>query len=162
VLPTLKPFKINPFENIVSLSLYLANAMTSAPRPYKAGPLTIALYSSNLRGYASGDSDYAADTQSDDSDSSFNCNSSVSGDEEIIAEARAAEAGTSEAGTSEAGTAEVGTAEAGTANPEERGNDKEAADEEVEPCGSDKWCECSFYVFYVTHGVFKAGHFADR
>ena len=112
--------------------------MTSAPRPYKAGPLTIALFSSNLRGYASGDSDYAADTQSDDSDSSFDCNSSVYGDEEIIAEARAAEAG-----TSEAGTAEVGTAEAGTANPEDRGNDKEAADEEVELCGSEKWYACS-------------------
>ena len=38
---------------------------------------------------------------------------------------------------------EVDTAEAGTANPEERGNDKEAADEEVEPCGSEKWYVCS-------------------
>ena len=130
--------------------------MISAPQPYKVGPLTIALFSSNLWGYASGDSDYAADTQSDDSDSSFDCNSNASGDENIITEALAAEAG-----TAETGTAEVGTAEASTANSEERSDDKEAADEEEEPCGSDNWCACSLYAFYVTHGVFKAGHFAD-
>ena len=123
MLPTLKPFKINPFENIVSLSLYLANIMTSVPQLHKVGPLSIALFSSDLRGDASGDLDYAADTHSDDSNTSSDCDSNVSGDENIIAEARAAEAG--------------------TANSEERSDDREAADEVEEPCGSEKWYACS-------------------
>ena len=97
--------------------------MTSVLQPHKVGPLTITLFSSNLWGDASDDSDYAANTHSDNSDTSSNCNSNVSGDENIINEAHAAEAG--------------------TANSEEHSDDREAADEEEEPCGSDKWYACS-------------------
>ena len=47
----------------------------------------------------------------------------MSGDENIIAEARAAKAG--------------------TANSEECSDDREAADEVEELCGSEKWYTCS-------------------
>ena len=59
----------------------------------------------------------------DDSDTSSDCDSNASGDENIIAEAHAAEAG--------------------TANSEERSDDREAADEVEKPCGSEKWYACS-------------------
>ena len=91
--------------------------MTSGPKLHKAGPLTVALLYSNLRGDPSGDLDYATDTQQDGSDSSSDCGSNTSGDEYIIAEghaaeARAAEACTAKAHTAQARAAEVHTAEA--------------------------------------------------
>src|ERR1700761_5294286 len=129
--------------------------MTSGPKLHKAGPLTVALLYSNLRGDPSGDSDYATDTQQDGSDSSSDCGSNTSGDEYIIAEghaaeARAAKACTAKAHAAEARAAKVHTAEACAAkalaaNSEECSDKEEAADEEEGPCVSDKGCASPFY-----------------
>src|ERR1700761_5712114 len=139
--------------------------MTSGPKLHKAGPLTVALLYSNLRGDPSGDSDYATDTQQDGSDSSSDCGSNTSGDEYIIAEghaaeARAAEACTAEAHAAEARAAEVHTAEAHAAevhaaeacaakalaaDSEECSDKEEAADEEEGPHVSDEGCASPFY-----------------
>jgi hypothetical protein len=86
--------------------------MTSGPKLHKAGPLTVALLYSNLRGDPSGDSDYATDTQHDGSDSSSDCGSNTSGDEHIIAEGHAAEARAAEVCTAKACTAKAHAAEA--------------------------------------------------
>src|ERR1700761_7242678 len=149
--------------------------MTSGPKLHKAGPLTVALLYSNLRGDPSGDSDYATDTQQDGSDSSSDCGSHTSGDEYILAEghaaeARAAEACTAEAHAAEARAAEVHTAEAHAAevhaaearaakvhtaeacaakalaaDSEECSDKEEAADEEEGPHVSDEGCASPFY-----------------
>src|ERR1700761_549878 len=144
--------------------------MTSGPKLHKAGPLTVALLYSNLRGDPSGDSDYATDTQQDGSDSSSDCGSNTSGDEYIIAEGHAAEARTAEDHAAEARAAEVHTAEAHAAevhaaearaakvhtaeacaakalaaNSEECSNKEEAADEEEGPHVSDEGCASPFY-----------------
>ena len=49
--------------------------MPAVQQLHKAGLLTVALFSSDLWGDTSGNSDYDANTQHDDSDSSSNCGS---------------------------------------------------------------------------------------
>ena len=128
--------------------------MTSVQQLHKAGLLTIALFSSNLWGDASGDSDYAANTQHDDSDSSSDCGSNASGDEQILTGAHAAKAHTAEAHAAEARATEARAAkahatEACAADSEEHSDDEEAADEEEGPCGSSEWCTCSLYDIHL-------------
>ena len=139
--------------------------MPSGQKLHKAGPLTVALFYSNLRGDPSVDSDYTTDTQHNSSDSSSDCGSNTSGDEYIIAEGHATEARAAEAHAAEACAAKVHAAKAHTAEAcaakvcvaEVRAakalaadfegcSDKEdAADEEGGLRVSDKGCASPFY-----------------
>src|ERR1700733_11916406 len=64
--------------------------MPAVQQLHKAGLLTVALFSSDLQGDPSGNSDYDANIQHDDSDSSSDCGSITSGDEYVLAKGRAA------------------------------------------------------------------------
>ena len=112
--------------------------MPTVQQLHKAGPLTVALFSSDLQGDPSGNSDYDADTQHNDSDSSSDYGSITSGDKYVLAEGCAAKDCAAE-GCAAKGHAADGRAAKNRATKAHAAKD---VDEEG-PCVSSERCACS-------------------
>ena len=107
--------------------------MPTVQQLHKAHPLTVALFSSDLQGDPSGNSDYDADTQHDNSDSLFNCGSITSGDEYVLAKGCAAKCHAAK------GHAADGCAAENCATKAHAAKDVN----EEGPCVSSERCACS-------------------
>ena len=122
--------------------------MPAVQQLHKAGPLTVALFSSDLQGDPSGNSDYDANTQHDDSDSSSDCGSITSGDEYVLAKGRAAKDRAAEGRAAEGRAAKCRAAKGHAADgraAENRATKAHAAEDvdEEGPHVSSERCACS-------------------
>ena len=135
--------------------------MPAVQQLHEVGPLTVALFSSDLQGDPSGNSDYDTDTQHNDSDSLSDCGSITSGDEYVLAEGCAAKDHTAECCAAEGHAADGHAAK----NCATKAHAAEDVDEEGPRVSSER-CACSLdyiqYALCLNHYVLKAGSFADR